>query len=84
MRFIGIGESEQNGITAYPNPTNDQVTISYNGTFNYVVVNMLGEEIMTGNGYDNAIISMEELANGTYIVQVNANEKTNFIQIVKQ
>jgi hypothetical protein len=84
MSFIGIDEDGQSTLTAYPNPTNGQVTISYNGAFTYVVTNMLGEEIMTGNGNDNTEISMENLADGTYIVQVQANGKTNFIQIVKQ
>lgn len=84
MRFIGIDENGESGLTAYPNPTNDEITITYAGAFNYVVISMNGEEVMTGNGNDNAIISMEELANGTYIVQVNADDKTNFIQIVKQ
>ena len=84
MSFIGIDEDGQSVLTAYPNPTDGQVTIAYNGAFTYIVTNMLGEEILTGNGYDNTNISMESLADGTYIVQVQANGKTNFIQIVKQ
>ncbi|WP_394331576.1 T9SS type A sorting domain-containing protein [Crocinitomix catalasitica] len=47
-------------------------------------MSITGEVILQGQGTDQAELSMEELANGAYIIRVNANDKIGFAQVVKQ
>ncbi len=84
QRFVGLEDNSLIELSAYPNPTNDNVVIAYSGAFNYEVVTVDGKTLMAGSAVDQEKISMESLANGTYIIKVTAGENTNFVQIVKQ
>lgn len=82
--FVGIEDNDINVLNAYPNPTNDMVTITYNGEFNYEVTSILGEVVMTGKAVDQEQLSLIDLANGTYIVKVVAGENISHVEIIKQ
>lgn len=83
-RFVGLDDNGLISLSAYPNPTNDNVTITYTGAFNYEIVTVDGKLLLSGNGVDSEKVSMSELANGTYIIKVLAGENTSYVQIVKQ
>ncbi len=83
-RFIGIDGESIAKLTAYPNPTSDQLTVTYNGKFNYEVTTLLGEVVAVGNAVDQEQLSMKDLADGTYIVKVTAGNEISFVQVVKQ
>ena len=83
-RFIGLDGETISQLTAYPNPTNDLLTVSYNGQFNYEVSTLLGEVVAVGTAVDQEQLSMKDLANGTYIVKVTAGDDINYVQVVKQ
>jgi hypothetical protein len=82
--FVGLEDQSLVNLNVYPNPVVDEFTIATEGTFNYDVVNLLGEVILSGQGTTSAKVSMKDFANGTYIVKVKSGEQTGFVQIVKQ
>lgn len=83
-RFIGLDGETISQLSAYPNPTNDQLTVVYNGQFNYEVTTLLGEVIAVGKAVDQEQLSMKDFANGTYIVKVISGDNINYVQVVKQ
>ncbi|NOQ70562.1 MAG: T9SS type A sorting domain-containing protein [Crocinitomix sp.] len=83
-RFIGLDGESISQLSAYPNPTNDQLTVTYNGKFNYEVTTLLGEVVAVGNAVDQEQLSMKDLADGTYIVKVTAGDDISYVQVVKQ
>lgn len=83
-RFIGINDASIEVLNAYPNPTTDLLTITYEGQFNYEVSNAVGQLVLTGNAVNQEQLSLKELANGTYIVKVTAGDDIKYVQVVKQ
>ena len=76
---LGIEEinGNSNNISAYPNPTTDQITFSLpqNTTIKTVeIYNLLGEKIYTQNTVNS--ISLSHLENGVYIIKI-IDEKGN-------
>ncbi|NOQ70563.1 MAG: T9SS type A sorting domain-containing protein [Crocinitomix sp.] len=84
VRFIGLDGESISQLSAYPNPTNDQLTVTYNGEFNYEVTTLLGQVVATGKAVDQEQLSMKNLADGTYIVKVTAGNDISYVQVVKQ
>ena len=82
--FVGIEDEEISVLNAYPNPTTNQVTVTYNGEFNYEVISPLGQVVINGKAVDKEELSLEALSNGTYLVKVTSGDKVNFVQVVKQ
>jgi hypothetical protein len=81
--FVGLEDQSLVNLNVYPNPVVDEFTIATEGTFNYDVVNLLGEVILSGQGTTSVQVSMKDFANGTYIVKVKSGEQTGFVQVVK-
>tara|TARA_B110000046_G_scaffold185363_1_gene226717 strand:+ start:3404 stop:5239 length:1836 start_codon:yes stop_codon:yes gene_type:complete len=84
IRFVGVEDLTENTLTVYPTPVNDNVTISYVGDFNYELTAINGDIIFSGKAVDQEIISMEELAAGTYLIKVTSNVELTTKKIVKQ
>ncbi len=84
VSFVGIEDEAISILNAYPNPTTDLVTVTYNGEFNYEVISPLGQVIISGKAVDKEELSLETLSNGTYLVKVISGDKINFVQVVKQ
>jgi hypothetical protein len=82
--FVGLEDQSLVNLNVYPNPVVDEFTIATEGTFNYDVVNLLGEVVLSGQGTTSVQVSMKDFANGTYIVKVKSGEQTGFVQVVKQ
>jgi hypothetical protein len=82
--FVGLEDQSLVNLNVYPNPVVDEFTIATEGTFNYDVVNLLGEVVLSGQGTTSVQVSMKYFANGTYIVKVKSGEQTGFVQVVKQ
>ena len=84
MSFIGVEELTENNFKVYPSPAVDNVTITFEGDFNYELTAINGDVIMSGTAVDQEIISVKELSAGTYVVNVIANDKVNTVKIIKQ
>ncbi|MFT5821100.1 MAG: hypothetical protein ACI8ZM_002349 [Crocinitomix sp.] len=78
-----MSDFQSNNINVYPNPTVDEVIITYDGQFKYTVLDMAGKLILSGSGIDQAEFSMENNAGGTYLIQIENNENIETIRLVK-
>ena len=82
---LSTGDFNLVSLKAYPNPTNDFVTVSYNNDItNVAVINMLGQTLMTKNVNANTTqIDMTSLPTGNYFVKVTVEGAVKTIKIVK-
>lgn len=84
MSFVGIQELSGSNLVIYPNPTQNNVTISFEGEFTYELTTINGEILAAGKAVDQEILSLEQFAAGTYFVNVSSNGQVNATRIVKQ
>ncbi|MGB1102311.1 MAG: T9SS type A sorting domain-containing protein [Crocinitomicaceae bacterium] len=81
---VGIEGIEAQLLTVYPNPTVADLTIVREGSFTYQLITISGEVVLNGVANDQEILNMSEMANGVYLLQVNANNALQTIKVVKQ
>ena len=77
---------DNNSFTAYPNPVQDVLKLSYNQNItNVAVYNLLGQQVLTTNvNATKGQIDMSNLATGTYLVKVNTENAVKTIKVIKQ
>jgi aryl-phospho-beta-D-glucosidase BglC (GH1 family) len=81
--ITGIDQfSTNSGITAFPNPFSDRLTIIQNGQFNYQILNLDGMQIETGNATDKIEIG-SEWQPGFYFIKTQGTEGTKTFKISK-
>ena len=86
-----VTDVSETKLNIHPNPTNDVINISIgdiSSDIDIVIYNSVGQVVYhksdtAENGY-NAVISMGELSNGTYILQVRSDESVWTNKIVKR
>lgn len=81
-----------NGLTIFPNPANDRLTVVYrgaekNGKANITIWNMLGKmvyqkETLTNKATLTEQIDTKQLPNGTYLVKVQVSNAVNTEKLV--
>jgi hypothetical protein len=82
---VGFIEQPRLLTRVYPNPTSANLSIEMSGSFNFQLLDINSKIITVGNGMDKAILSMADLAQGVYFVQVtNGDQFTNTIKVIKQ
>jgi hypothetical protein len=83
------------GIIIYPNPANDQLSITFEseeqGNFRFEILNMQGQLIQSAertsstNNWYNLYFNLEELAPGTYFMKVNSpSGKSEVVKFVRK
>ena len=80
---IGIIEIEKN-LLAYPNPTNDIVTISvnnFNGNIKTDVYDLIGNRLQTTK---QTRISLRDFAKGIYILKVAYSDRVEEVKVIKE
>lgn len=80
---VGIEETNIN-FDVYPNQTENNITITLEGAFNYSLTAINGDVISNGTATDNKTISLEELATGVYFVTVGTDNASRTIKVVKK
>jgi hypothetical protein len=81
--FVSVEGFDFKNFKVYPNPTSTDFTIVQDGEFNYSLTTITGELISTGVGVNSEIVSMSNLAKGTYILTVNVDNQAQLVKIVK-
>ncbi|NOQ72763.1 MAG: T9SS type A sorting domain-containing protein, partial [Crocinitomix sp.] len=71
-------------VAVYPNPASDLVTITLDGTFNYELTTINGDVVLKGNGFNSEEIALDALANGMYMINIYAGDKSTVIKLVKE
>ena len=69
--------------TASPNPFHGTTHISFPGSFDYSVVNVVGEELERGTTEDHLFVG-EKLPSGVYTVKIESGKQNTFVKIIKQ
>jgi hypothetical protein len=68
-------------MVIYPNPCTNSFQISnLNKDKNYVIYNVLGEEIQKGIFFNNRAIDIQNLPNGLYFIKLNAEKPLRFMK----
>ena len=83
----GIASNERNGISVYPNPVSDELTIEikgHNGISSYKIINSLGQTIIQGYLSDKAVIPTHLFAPGVYFIKLDAGNSLIFEKIIKE
>ncbi|WP_396179422.1 T9SS type A sorting domain-containing protein [Flavobacterium sp.] len=77
-------KSQQYGITVFPNPTNNYITIQSNENttekFDYKIVDLTGRIVKNGNSKFNEQINIESLTSGNYIIQIETENGEKFTE----
>lgn len=83
---LGNNSFDNNGFKAYPNPVKDILNLSYTQNISNVeVFNMLGQQVIAKSvNATQDQIDMSNLAVGTYLIKVTADNQVKTIKVVKQ
>lgn len=84
----GILENEKNILSAYPNPSNSQITLTASNVFvnaSFRLANLAGVVVLeksglTGNAF---IVDISRLSNGVYLLEINNNGTFSRINVLK-
>ncbi len=96
--YVALNVKEQEdaaalSLTAFPNPANDNITISYNNPTNeaasYEVISMTGqlvqsEKLNSVSGINKQNITLSNLESGFYFVVLTVGDKTSYQKITIQ
>ena len=80
---LSIGEHEDKTIEIYPNPTSHDITIAFEGAFEYQLKTIDGKLLTQGTAVDQALVSVENYSDGIYFVHVIINDNRSIIKLMK-
>lgn len=81
---VSVDELDGKIALIYPNPTSGAFTIVFEGDFGYVISDARGSIVLHGNAQHTASLSLENLENGVYFVEVATSGTTQLYRVVKQ
>ena len=83
---LALNTFNRSGLTVYPNPVKDILTLSSINTITKVIIyNLLGQQITSKVVLgDNIQLDLSDLSAGTYIAKINAGTQSKTIKIIKQ
>lgn len=83
---LGVSKNEPTVLTYFPNPVEDNLTLSNTSAIETVAVyNLLGQTVKTVSPNSNLVkLDLSELSAGTYLVQAFTAGKSQVIKIVKK
>lgn len=78
-----VGENAEVMFTVYPNPAKDYVNIVSNAqSFEYQIINSLGQVVLSGNSNAGSQVSLSEINNGVYFLRVYADGNISIQKLV--
>jgi hypothetical protein len=83
LNLLGMDAPEKIAVTIYPNPAADYFTLTCEGLFTYVIADVNGRVIATGNGNSKVVVPVADYANGTYLLTVQSERQLQTIRLVK-
>lgn len=83
---LGVNNFDLSKLTYYPNPVNDQLTITYSDVITNVEVFNLNGRLVMKNNFDKETVQLDfsRLSAGTYMLNIKTKENSQFIKIVKK
>ena len=80
---LSIDENDA-AVSVYPNPTTDVIQIMFSGNFQYELVSINGEILVSGTAVDQEELSLEKFADGIYFINVLSGEHTSTVKVIKK
>ena len=80
----GIIETTAVPFEIYPNPTNKNIHIEFNGAFNYELVDSRGRLLIDGSANSTIDLNVSYFESGIYFVKITQDQKTYTARVVKQ
>ena len=76
---------DEMNISAYPNPTNDFITLSQSGTeeLAWQLLDVAGKSVLSGTMLQQQRISLQGLHAGAYLLQIQQGSKVSHTRVVK-
>lgn len=85
---VMVDEFGISDISAYPNPFDDEITVTFNSadgeSVSYEVIDALGRIVMVGTAGGDTIIFGSELKAGIYVVRLHSGNEVHSLKISKQ
>ena len=81
ISFLGVAESNSNFVV-YPNPTDSQLNIQFNGNYSYTLFNSFGQQVMSGKASGSQQLNLSNLAKGIYLLQLNNGQQNNIQKVI--
>lgn len=83
----GIESLQNLEFRLYPNPANEQITVELSdvsSTYQLEIFDVLGKKVYASEIQKTGNIDVSALAQGTYLLKLNSENKTNVVRFVKQ
>jgi uncharacterized surface protein with fasciclin (FAS1) repeats len=81
---VGLSEKANQKIVVYPNPFENQISMTVSETTTYSILNLNGKVITTGIVNANGNIDLTELSSGSYLLKTVNNFGSSVISVVKR
>ncbi|WP_070137948.1 glycine-rich protein [Crocinitomix algicola] len=81
---VNIIELSHSQVEVYPNPTNGELEILLDGTFNFVILDINGKVLEQGVGLNIHQLNLNDLADGLYFLELSNNTGRITEKIIKK
>jgi hypothetical protein len=79
-----VGNESKEAISIYPNPTQDQVNIEFQGYFTYTITDLIGNQVVQSSAMNRASLDLRALASGSYFIQIKSDAGIYSGKIIKE
>ena len=79
--FLGV-EALNGKFLVYPNPTEGNLNIQFEGTYTYTLYNSFGQQVMTGKASGSQQLNLSGMAQGIYLLHLNNGNQTNIQKVI--
>ena len=83
---LGTVNQTMDSLSYYPNPVQNQLTISYSENITSITLfNLVGQKVMDVKpNITNVVLDMSTLSVGSYIIQVNSDQASRVFKLIKK
>ncbi len=79
---IGLDDLALEALALYPNPASDQLTLrGFDGELEFVVFDLQGKKLLSGQVQEGQTVSVKHLANGTYFMHVSNGSASKTLRL---
>ncbi len=83
--FSGIDNiSGSTDLVIYPNPTDGLLQIALDASYNYELINLVGEVIFSGEASGKKELDLSTIASGTYFIKVSVGKEVKTMKVVRR